>query len=555
VVWENGAVDVPRTSTNDPVVEEARLAAARDLARAELAALQAGVAESLKGGEADIFFAYQLFIDDVSLLKAVRSTLSQGLNAEAAWMGAIDTFATQMEALPDPTLRARAADIRDVGRRVLDRLLGRLPVALRLDRPSILVAPDLSPSQTASLEKEKVLAFCTASGGPTSHTAIVAKALGLPAVVALGPEILAIEDGSLLLVDGSQGEVVVNPDAEAVAVFGAKTERNLRNQNLAAAAALQPAITRDGISIEVAANIGGLEDALSAVSSGAEGVGLLRTEFLFQNRTSLPPEEEQVQVYREIFACFTDQPIVVRTLDIGGDKAVSYLGVTQETNPFLGWRAVRMIEGRPDILQTQLRALLRAGAGKKLRIMIPMISSLEEVLRVKQLFAEACHDLQSQGLPFTAEVQLGIMVEVPSAALLADRIAPYVDFFSIGTNDLTQYTLAVDRTNPRVARLASPFDPAVLYLIQRTILSAHAHQRWVGMCGEMAGDVMAVPLLVGLGLDELSMAPGLIPTVKQAIRNCRQADCQPIAERAVTLSTRAEVIDFLTERAAALDFA
>ena len=504
-------------------------------------------------GEADVFLAHQMFVDDVALLKNTRAAIAGGLNAEASWMDAIEAFAAQLEALPNPTLSARAADIRDVGRRVLRHLLGHPAGSLQLNGPSVIIAADLSPSQTAALDKDKVLAFCTAQGGPTSHTAILAKALGLPAVVALGSDILSVTAGAYLLVNGIQGEVIIDPDEQALTSFKAISERSSLRQGLAAAEAELPAVTRDGFSVEVVANIGGLEDAHSAVANGAEGVGLFRTEFLYLNRTSLPSEAEQILAYRQVFDALGSRPIVVRTLDIGGDKAVSYLGLSQEANPFLGWRAIRMNEGRPDIFSSQLRALLQAGAGKDLRIMIPMVSNLAEVLQAKHMLVETQHDLQAAGLPCPQSVQFGIMVEVPSAALLADHIAPHVDFFSIGTNDLTQYTLAVDRTNSRVAHLASPYHPAVLQLISMTITSAHACGKWVGVCGELAGEVLAAPLLLGLGLDEFSMAPALIPALKLAIRKCNQSDCQTLAGQALALSTTNEVKDLLAIHAAALD--
>lgn len=552
-LWNPQILAVPRSSGHAAEGERQRLQAARDKARAELSALKEQVAGVVRGGEDDVFEAHRMFLDDVALLKKVDTALQAGLNAEAGWMDAIESFAVQLEALPDATLSARAADIRDVGRRVLGHLLGQAPRDMRLQQPVVLVASDLSPSDTAGLEKEKVLAFCLEKGGPTSHTAILAKALGLPAVVGLGSAILSVAAGATLLVDGSLGQVVVDPDEQALLAFGKASDESSIHRREALAAATQPAITLDGVRIEVVANIGGLADAQAALAHGAEGVGLFRTEFLYLDRHELPGEAEQIQAYRQVLECMGDLPVVVRTLDIGGDKAVDYLGFEEESNPFLGWRAIRMNEGRPDVFRSQVRALLQAGAGKDLRIMAPMVSNIEEIALARQLLDEARAELQEAGLPTARSVQFGVMIEIPSAALIADRLAPMLDFFSIGTNDLTQYTLAADRTNARVAHLASPYHPAVLRLIQMTIQAAHAHHIWAGVCGELAGEVIAVPLLLGLGLDEFSMAPASVPSIKRAIRRCSQLECKKIAERALAASSIAEVVELLTAEARRLD--
>jgi phosphoenolpyruvate-protein phosphotransferase len=553
VFWAKEDLSVPRYTAPDPAAEQTRLNEARAKALEEVEVIQQKAALETHAGEADVFTAHQMFLDDVALLKKVQSSLEGGQNAEAAWMDAIESFANQLAAIPDPTLSARAADIRDVGRRVLGHLLGKSTGELQLDGPSVIVAADLSPSQTVGLDKEKVLAFCTAEGGPTSHTAILAKALGLPAVVALGEQLLSVTSGSVLLVDGNQGEVVVNPDEQRLAAFRMVSSRsNLRKEQALTAAAL-PAVTQDKRVVEIVANIGGLADAQAAMRFGAEGVGLFRTEFLYLERKDLPSEAEQIQVYRQVFDALGNRPVVVRTLDIGGDKAVSYIGFPEEANPFLGWRAIRMNEGRPDIFQSQVRALLRAAVGVDLRIMVPMVSSIEEVVQTRRMLDEVHRSLIDKGIPCADRVQFGIMVEIPSAALIADRLAPLIDFFSIGTNDLTQYTLAVDRTNSRVAHLASPFHPAVLRLIQMTVQAAHHYGKWVGVCGEFAGEVLAAPVLLGLEVDEFSMAPALIPTVKDAIRKCTQAECKTLAEQAVALSSTTEVIELLGAQAARLN--
>jgi len=552
VVWEEEDLAVPRYRAADPAAEWERLEQARLRARGEISDLKDRLVRDNGDGEAEVFEAHLLIVGDRALLKRARSAIEAGQNAEAGWMDAVEFYAAQLAALPDPTLSARSADVYDVGRRVLRLLLGKSAPGLRLERPAVIVARDLTPSQTAGLDREKVLAFCTAEGGPTSHTAILAKALGLPAVVALGPGLLSVAGGETLLVDGSAGDVTVNPDPERLGAFRRLSERSARQQEAALNAAREPAITRDGLWVEVVANIGGPEDVPGALAHGAEGVGLFRTEFLFLDRSSLPDEEEQVQVYRQVFDALQGLPVVVRTLDIGGDKAVRYLGFEQEANPFLGWRAIRMNEGRPDVFRSQVRALLRAGVGADLRIMAPMVSNLEEVRLARIFLEEARQSLQQEGLPCAQQVQFGVMVEVPSAAILAEAFARQVDFFSIGTNDLTQYTLAVDRTNARVAHLASPYHPAVLHLIDRTIRAAHNHGKWVGVCGELAGEALAAPLLLGLGLDEFSMAPALIPQIKSILRKCSLAECRDLAARALECSTTAEVLALLGEQAEAM---
>ena len=546
VLWVEESLHVPHYPVSDVAGEMRRLAAARQQSRRELDALHEQVAGQAGSAEAAVFTAHRMFLDDKVLLKRVQLAVEGGLNVEASWSEAVGYYASQLENLPSPTLGARAADVRDVGRRVLRHLLGLPSGQLQLDEPVIIVAGDLSPSQTATLDKSKVLAFCTAEGGPTSHTAILARALGLPAVVALGPAILQVAAGDLLLVDGARGEVRLNPPPEELASFRSLSARDRQPEQDALDAASQPAVTLDGVALEVVANIAGWQEAQSALDFGAEGVGLFRTEFLYLDRASLPGETEQVAAYRKVFRVMGDKPVVVRTLDIGGDKSVAYLGFTREANPFLGWRAIRMNHGRPDVFKSQVRALLQAAAGADLRIMLPMISNLEEVTTARQLLEECRDELLGAGLPCAARVQFGIMVEVPSAALIASHLAPHVDFFSLGTNDLTQYTLAVDRTNARVAHLASAYHPAVLALIRMTVRAAHAHGKWAGLCGELAGDVLAVPLLLGLGLDELSMSPALIPAVKRAIRRCDRARCQQLADQCLSLSTSAEVVELLS---------
>lgn len=532
-----------RRTIEDPAAEWARLESALETARAQLAEIQAKAQAETGAEEAAIFEAHAMFLDDPSLLEAVQAAIEEDhLNAEAAWMDGIESFATAMEAMKDEYLRARAADIRDVGQRVLRLLLGKAEGDLTaLSAPSIVVARDLTPSDTVRLDKRLVLGFCTAEGGPTSHTAILAKALQLPAVVGVGADLLAVPPGTLLLLDGVRGEVVVEPDEVECAEFAVRSGQMARQAELDLASAHEPAITPDGRRLEVVANIGSPDDAVVALQYGAEGVGLFRTEFLYLDRQTPPDEEEQVAAYRAALDVMGTRPVVVRTLDVGGDKPLPYLDLGHEDNPFLGWRAIRMCLDQPEFFKIQLRALWRASPGHDLRIMFPMIATVDEVRRARALLEEARGEVVAAGYPVAERVQVGIMVEVPSVAVLADRFVPLVDFFSVGTNDLTQYTLAAERTNAHVAHLGDPCHPAVLRLIQRVIEAAHAGGIWVGVCGEMAGDPEAAPLLLGLGLDEFSMAPGSIPRVKAILRSWTLAEAARLAAQAVNLDSAEEV--------------
>jgi phosphoenolpyruvate-protein phosphotransferase len=543
---------VERRQVADPAGEWARLAAALEQARGQIQDLHARAQAAVGAAEAAIFEAHALILDDPELLDAVRAAIEgQRLNAEAAVSDAVESYAQALLALDEPYFQARSQDVRDVGGRIVRCLLGIRPdQAGGPAEPAIILADDLTPSDTVQFDKTKILGLATVQGGPTSHTAILARGMGVPAVVSVSFPLAELADGAWVALDGGAGTVACDLSAAELAAAEAQRGGWLAGQAARLDAASQPAITRDGHRVEVVANIGGAADARQALTCGAEGVGLFRTEFLYLDRDRLPTEAEQVAAYREVVEIMGQRPLVVRTLDIGGDKAVSYLGITAEPNPFLGWRAIRMTSERPEVLETQFRALLQAGVGADLRIMIPMVASLEEVQRAAELLAAGRQSLVAAGRPFAEKVQFGIMIEVPSAALIAEHLAPAVDFFSIGTNDLTQYTLAVDRTNARVAGLASPFHPAVLRLIGRTIEAGHACGKWVGLCGELAGEPLAVPLLLGLGLDEFSMAPPAIPAAKQIIRSWTLTECQAIARHVLALPTAAAVIAYLRSQVA-----
>ena len=545
-IWREETLKLPPPyHCDDPQVAYQRIRAAVDQAKLELEKIRSRILVEIGKEEAAIFDAHLMMAEDASLHGMVKADLESGKNPEAAWYDTCENFAELLAAIPDPTLSARAADVRDIEQRVLRHLLGLPPVTNNLSRAAVLVARDFTPSQTATIDREKVLAFCTAEGGPTSHTAILAKALGIPAVVALGETVLDLQTGQPVLVDAFAGEVTVNPSDAQVVSFSLRKQQNDAQAGRDIQATFEPAVTRDGVRVEIAANIGNAADAESAVAHGAEGVGLFRTEFLYLNSKSLPTIDQQVQAYRQVITILNGRPLVVRTMDIGGDKTVDYLGIKKEPNPFLGWRGIRMISEKPDLLRDQFYALLKAGLGTDLRIMVPMVSGVDEVIQARALFEEALTRIKDEIRGISGEVQFGMMVEVPSAALMVEHFAPYVDFYSIGTNDLTQYTLAVDRMNARVAALASAFAPPVLKLIERTVRVAHAHKKWVGMCGEFAGEPMALPFLLGVGLDELSMSANSIPAAKRMIRSLSLEECQKVAQQVLDLPTVTAVQDAL----------
>ncbi len=541
------ALQVRRGSIQDPVAELARLDAALLQAEDELASLRERAGQQMGKEEAGIFTAQQAILQDPELQGRVRKLVEgEHVNAEFAWNEGVRFYAAMLRSVPDEYIAARAADVEDVGRRVLARLQGHTDERRQLDKPSIVVAEELTPADTVLLDRQYLLAFCTEGGGPTSHVAILSKALGVPCIVGLGAQLASVQDDSLLLVDGTTGELLIDPNEETQAEYLEKAAGLAALQKEAAASASQPAVTRDGRRLEVVANIGSLDDAVEAMRQGAEGVGLLRTEFLFLDRATAPDEEEQVRAYSAIFqAIGPSKPIVVRTLDIGGDKPAPYLDAPKEDNPFLGLRGVRLTLRFKSLFQTQLRSLLRAGVGYDLRVMFPMVSTPDEFIEARQLLYGCRTSLQAEGRACNQNCQVGIMVEVPSAAILARVFAREVDFFSIGTNDLSQYTLAAERTRTAVAYLADPLHPSVLQLIWQVIEAAHAQRKWVGLCGELAGNPLATPVLLGLGLDEFSASPRSLALLKQAIRKSSVDAGRAVAQKALEMSNAQEVRSFL----------
>lgn len=482
----------------------------------------------------EIFITHQEMLDDPELTDEVDTRLKQGESAEAAWMSVIEAAAKQQEALQDALLAERAADLRDIGRRVLAQLCG-VETAQEPSEPYILVMDEVGPSDVARLDPARVAGILTARGGATAHSAIVARALGIPALVGAGAAVLLLNAGTPLLLDGQRGRLHVDPDTATLQ--RATVERDTREQRLQAASAQrhEPALTRDGHAVEVFANIGESAGVAGAVEQGAEGIGLLRTELIFMAHPQAPDEATQETEYRRVLDGLNGRPLVVRTLDVGGDKPLPYWPIAQEENPFLGVRGIRLTLQRPQIMEAQLRALLRAADNRPLRIMFPMVGSVDEWRAARDMTERLRLEIP------VADLQLGIMIEVPSAALLAPVLAKEVDFFSVGTNDLTQYTLAIDRGHPTLSAQADGLHPAVLQLIDITVRAAHAHGKWVGVCGELAADPLAVPVLVGLGVDELSVSARSIPEVKARVREFSLSEAQSLAQQALLVGSPAQV--------------
>ncbi len=531
-----------------PIQEELqRFHVACEQAVQELESLKADVLSRSGAETAAIFDAHKMIVADPMLHDAVQSRLEAGQTIETAVQDASEELAAMLGAMQDELFAAREADVRDVGRRLLRTLLSIPDTSIhKLQSLAVIVSYDLTPSDTVCLLSEFTLGICTAGGGLTSHVAILARTMGLPAVVGLGKKALdQITEGTTLVLDGTSGTVIVDPELATLERCEAARAKALARVATMQVTSSKEAATADGRRVEVSANIGDADSAQEAVRFGAEGVGLLRTEFLYLQNTRPPDEEQQIKAYKSVFAAMGDRPVIVRTLDIGGDKPPAYLKFDAELNPFLGWRAIRICLEDHPLFKTQLRAILRAAVGHRALIMYPMISSVEELRDANAVLAEVRAELDAAGLDYARKVPVGIMVETPAAAMLADILSVECDFFSLGTNDLTQYTLAVDRTNERVAKLFQPLHPAVLRLIKKTIDDAHQHGKWVGMCGELAGMQKAIPILLGLGLDEFSMAPRSIPEAKWLISQFSDARAREIAVQALNKATAVEIEKYM----------
>lgn len=528
--------------------EKSKLKEALQKADQELSDLFAQTQKDAGADKAAIFAAHRELLEDPELLTQSDRLIDQGRSAAFAWQQTYTQQASSLSAMKNELLAGRANDLRDVGKRVLRLLTGNVEQKLTLPDHAIIVAQDLSPSDTASLDRTKVVGFATVGGGASSHASILARSLLLPAVSGLSPDILKLANGTTVLLDGTKARLQINPsEAEKqTAEKQIKTEREtqaelLKNKN-------EPAVTTDNVRFEVAGNIGNVEGAREVVSNGGEGVGLLRSEFLFLGRKEAPSEKEQADVYREIAKTLgKDRTLIVRTLDVGGDKPLAYMPTPKEDNPFLGVRGLRLSLRHTDVFRSQIRAILTAADQTKVRIMFPMVTVLEELEQAKKIVEE-----EKKKANISAAVEIGIMIEVPAAAIMADKFAPYVDFFSVGTNDLTQYTMASDRGNALLSCLSDGLDPAVLRMIKAAVVGAEKHGKWVGVCGAMAGDEQAVPVLIGLGVRELSASPSLIPAVKAQIRSLSFERCQELANLALDQEKASDVHqkiqDFLTAR-------
>ncbi|WP_109428516.1 phosphoenolpyruvate-protein phosphotransferase PtsI [Aggregatibacter kilianii] len=535
--------------------EIARFYAGRDAAVEQLNSIKDRAYQSLGEEKAAIFEGHLMILEDEELEEEIIDYLrSNHVNAAVSANVVIDQQVAMLSEIDDEYLKERAGDIRDIGNRLIKNILGMHIVDLgEINEEAILVAYDLTPSETAQLNLDKVLGFVTDIGGRTSHTSIMARSLELPAIVGTNNVTEKVKTGDFLILDALNNAVYVNPSQQEIQRL--KTLQDKLAEEKAELAKLKdlPALTLDGHQVDVVANIGTIRDVEGAERNGAEGVGLYRTEFLFMDRDQLPSEEEQFIAYKEVVEAMNGNLVVLRTMDIGGDKELPYLNLPKEMNPFLGWRAIRIALDRREILNAQLRAVLRASAYGRLAVMFPMIISVEEIRELKSVIEELKVELRNEGKAFDEDIQVGVMVETPSAAVNAKFLAKEVDFFSIGTNDLTQYTLAVDRGNELISHLYNPMSPSVLNLIKQVIDASHAEGKWTGMCGELAGDERATILLLGMGLDEFSMSAISVPRIKKLIRNVNYQDAKLLAEKALQQPTAAEIeqliSDFLAEKA------
>jgi phosphotransferase system enzyme I (PtsI) len=513
--------------------------------RMQILEMQQRIAESIGAKDAAIFDAHLLVVEDRTLIDEVLRKLESDLyNVESVFQEVATTYAETLSKIDDPYLRERALDIGDVTRRVIRNLQGRTEKPLQaMVEPHILVAHNLTPSDMATMRKEHVLGIATDLGSRTSHTAIMARALEIPAVVGLHDVTEKMEEGKPVLLDGTDGVVVVDPTPETVAHYEEIESRRGRVAAQLKELRETKSTTRDGRHIVLSANIELPDDVDAVAANGAEGIGLYRTEFLYLNRATLPEEDEQYQNYREVAERVAPNPLIIRTFDLGGDKvAPGSVDLSDEMNPFLGWRAIRFCLENMAIFKTQLRAILRASEVGNVKIMFPMISGLDELRRAVAVVKECAGELGRDGHAFNEKMEVGAMIEIPSAAILADTLAREVDFFSIGTNDLIQYTVAVDRGNERIAHLYEPTHPAVLRLLKIIADAAHAHGIWVGVCGEMAGDIALIPLLLGLGIDELSVGATGVPRVKRAVQSLAVAECRQLVEEALKLETPSQIL-------------
>lgn len=542
-------VSIPKRMIKESAIpkEITRLQDALTKTRAEILSIRDKISQEIGKEHGDIFNAHLLVLEDRAIIEEVMERIKKELlSSEYVLSQVLKKYVQSFMKIDDEYLRERVSDISDVGRRVIRHLVGEQRVNLSdLKERVIIVAYDLSPSDTAIMNRKSVIGFATDIGGRTSHTAIMAKSLEIPAVVGLESVTQYVKNDETVIIDGIQGVVVINPTAAELQKYRSEQVRYQEVGRGLKKLRDLPCVTTDGRRIELAANIELPEEAPSALSHGADAIGLYRSEFLYLNRADLPSEEEQFQAYKKVVREMSPKPVIIRTFDLGGDKFLSHLQMPHEMNPFLGWRAIRFCLASPGIFKEQLRAILRASAHGKLRIMYPMISGVQEVQQANRLLDECKEELRVKRTTFDENIEVGAMIEIPSAALTCDIIAEEVDFFSIGTNDLIQYSIAVDRINEKIAYLYEPAHPAVLRLLKTIVDTAHEKKIWAGICGEMAGDPMLTTVLLGLGMDEISTSPVMLPEIKKVVRTTSYAEAQQIANYALTLKTGSEVMDFL----------
>ena len=541
-----------KISVEDTDNEISRLEKALEVSTKEIELIKETALKNLGEEEAQVFEAHLMVLSDPELVGQVKDAItSQKVNAEHALKEVSDMFISIFAGMEDnPYMQERAADIRDVSKRILANLLGvKIPSPATIKDEVVVVAGDLTPSDTAQLNRQYVKAFVTDIGGRTSHSAIMARSLEIPAIVGTKEITSLAKDGDLIIIDGLSGEVFLNPSEEVVAEYRAKAEAFAAQQAEWEKLKDADTFTKDGHQVELAANIGTPKDLEGVINNGAEGVGLYRTEFLYMDSHDMPTEEDQFEAYKAVLEGMNGKPVVVRTMDIGGDKELPYLPLPHEMNPFLGYRAIRISLNEPEMFRTQLRALLRASVYGKLRIMFPMIATLNDFRGAKALLLEEKAKLVAEGVAVSDDIQVGIMIEIPAAAVLAHQFAKEVDFFSIGTNDLIQYTMAADRMNERVSYLYQPYNPSILTLIKHVIDSAHKEGKWAGMCGEMAGDQTAVPLLVGLGLDEFSMSASSVLKTRSLISKLTLEEMKALADKAINECATVQEVEALVEEA------
>ena len=548
LVIEHSELVIEKKTIENIDEEIQKLESAVKVSKEELTKVKEKALAELGEHEAEIFEAHLLVLEDPELIgSAISKIRDEKVNADYALNEIKEIFVAMFESMDNEYMRERAADIKDVTNRVLRHILGIKVVDLaELDEEVVLIAHDLTPSDTATMNKNMVLGFLTDIGGRTSHTAIMARTLEIAAVVGLNDITKKVKDGDYIVFNGDTGEVIVNPDEETKAKYASLKEEFEEYRKSLELLKGQASITTDGRHVELAGNIGSPNDVEGLIKNDAEGVGLYRTEFLYMDKEdSFPTEEEQYEAYKAVLEGMNNKPIVIRTLDIGGDKELPYFEMEAEMNPFLGYRAIRLCLDRKDIFKTQLRALYRASVHGKLRIMFPMISSLEELLDAKEVIKEVLKELDAENIAYSNDVEIGMMIEIPSAAVISDVLAKHVDFFSIGTNDLIQYTCAVDRMNQKISHLYNQFNPAVLRLIKMVIDNAHKEGKWVGMCGESAGDQRMIPILLGFGLDEFSMSPISILPARKLITSLSYADMQKFADEVLAMGTAKEIKEYV----------